>query len=205
MFDTATGTFEAIDISAQVSADPGWFKGGALAPNGKVVFTPSSEPAVGIFDPASKTLELVDRSSTYKFAGAALAPDGTVVFAPDGQTHAGVFDPATSTFDAIDLSEPLSAAGVSHGNPVFAEAVTMPSGEVIFVPHGANHVGILFSTTTTTTSTTDMPTTDMPTTSMLRLKLKLKVKGKTKAWLKLKVANGHVNATAKVSSRRRRG
>ena len=37
----------------------------------------------------------------------------------------------------------------------------------------------------------------------LKLKLKLKVKGKLRAWLK--VANGQVNATAKVSSRRCRG
>jgi hypothetical protein len=42
-----------------------------------------------------------------------------------------------------------------------------------------------------------------PTTSMLKLKLKLKLKGKLRAWLKVKVANGHVNATAKISSRRR--
>jgi len=37
----------------------------------------------------------------------------------------------------------------------------------------------------------------------LKLKLKLKVKGKLRAWLK--VANGQVNATAKVGGRRCRG
>jgi hypothetical protein len=201
IFDPATSTFEAVDINAQISEwSYKWYKFGkaTLAPNGKVIFSPLRAEAVGIFCPGSKDLELVDVAGqipqTFRFYGAALAPNGKVVFAPEEATSVGVFDPATSTFEAIDISaQIMDDGGCPDGcERMFGDAVTAPNGEIIFSPHDFNNVGVFSFPTTTTTS--------------FMLKLKLKVKGGAKAVLKVKVANGHVNATAKVKSgRRRRG
>jgi len=203
IFDSANGNYEAIDIFAQGQEwdeDHIWWKfgSGTLAPNGKAIFAPSLAGGVGIFDPASKTLEIlslagqIERGDGTMFWGSALAPGGKVVFAPAGSRVVGVFDTSTSTFEAVNISEQLSGFYMYNGYYMFSDAVTTPDGEVIFAPDEATQVGIFTTMTTTTTS-------------MLKLKLKLKVKGKTTAWLKVKVANGQVNATAKVSSRRRRG
>jgi len=193
IFDSADQSLELVEIDDQI-ADFDWkgnmFGEGALAPNGKLIFAPYYAPALGIFDPSTKIFQLVDVPDLDypRFWGAVFAPaSGKVVFAPGDITSVGVFDPATSAFEAIYFQQ---LEGI--GDELSRDAVALPNGEIIFPPYESDKVMILSLPTTTTTS-------------MLKIKLKLKVKGQTKAWLKVKVANGHVNATAKVSSRRRRG
>jgi len=164
IFDPANGNFETIDISEQIGQqepdnDFDWgslmFRTSVTSADGKIILVPSVADVVGIFDPASKTLELVDIDMSdqlsyeagWKFEGGALAPNNNIVFAPSGSHSLGVFDPASKDLELVNIQEQVSATEYPYGYYMFSDAVGTPEGKVIFVPLDLMAVGIFDSAT----------------------------------------------------------
>lgn len=130
-----------VDISSKVSTSVK-FVDAVVANNGKVIFAPTEEDAVGVFDPCSNTFEAVDISShqltdlARKFYSAALAKDGRVVFAPAHANGVGVFDPRDNSFELVNISSKITIQWKFRG------AATANDGKVIFAPMNADGVGV---------------------------------------------------------------
>ena len=141
--DTYNYTFMInwVDISSEVSTSVK-FVDAVVANNGKVIFAPTEEDAVGVFDPCSNTFEAVDISSyqltglARKFYSAALAKDGRVVFAPAHANGVGVFDPRDNSFELVNISSHITIEWKFRG------AATANNGKVIFAPMNADGVGV---------------------------------------------------------------
>ena len=141
--DTYNYTFMInwVDISSEVSTSVK-FVDAVVANNGKVIFAPTEEDAVGVFDPCSNTFEAVDISSyqltglARKFYSAALAKDGRVVFAPAHANGVGVFDPRDNSFELVPIS---SYDGMTGSMGAF---VTLSNGEMVSPPRTATAVGV---------------------------------------------------------------
>ena len=107
MFNSTDDSFILVDIAAELSTSAGqsYFKGAATTRDGRVVFAPHDEDAVGVFDPADESFVTVDISSQIdydgKFSGAVTAGDGRVVFAPHNSDGVGIFDPIDNSFEFI--------------------------------------------------------------------------------------------------------
>jgi len=69
---------------------------------------PRSADNVGVFEPATSALSIVDISAsitgTNKYAGGVLAPKGKLYFAPWSADSVGIFDPSTNVFSALNIS-----------------------------------------------------------------------------------------------------
>ena len=126
---------ETIRVGSILSSDQlnfsGKFKGGVLAPNGKIIFVPDRSPRVGIYDP--ETDIYIDGAfhnrSGQPFSGGVLAPNGKIIFVPFLMGAVGIYDPITDNYtDGVLL--PFDA-------PVpFRGGVLAPNGKIIFVPNG---------------------------------------------------------------------
>jgi len=96
----SAATFELVDIAAQINTDYK-FMGAAVAPNGKIVFTPLNADAIGVFDATDNTFALVNIAAQInterKFLGGAVAPNGKIVFGPYKADAVGVLNGLTPT------------------------------------------------------------------------------------------------------------
>jgi streptogramin lyase len=117
------------------------YSGGALAPNGKIYFAPSTVSTIGYVDAsasiptcASFNITTPTGSSPY-YAGCVLAPNGKIYCIPFSSTTVGVIDPATNGF-----SQPIT--GIT-GNNKFVGGVLAPNGKIYCIPYQATDVMII--------------------------------------------------------------
>jgi len=105
-------TFGTIDISDTISSY-GKYRGGVLAPNGKIYLVPGNADHIGELDPSTRTFGTIDISDTissdYKYWGGVLAPNGKIYLVPNNADHIGELDPSTRTFGTIDISDTISS------------------------------------------------------------------------------------------------
>lgn len=109
--------------------------GTSVAVGTKVVFVPSSENDVGIFNTATNTFSTVDTNLTMDSKFSEGTAVGTkVVFTPNDADVVGVYDTETDTFSAVDTSLTMDfkfSGGTAVGT------------KVVFSPCSADVVGIL--------------------------------------------------------------
>jgi len=110
--------------------------GAALAPNGKIIFSPFNSPNVGIYDPVANTYTdgPAHGQGSNAFFGAALAPNGKIIFSPFNSPNVGIYDPVANTY----------TDGPEHGegSGAFIGATLAPNGKIIFAPRASANVGI---------------------------------------------------------------
>ena len=118
----------------------------SVAVGTKVVFEPSYDKNVGIFDTKTNKFSTVDTNMTmgYKFSGAT-AVGTKVVFAPNNADVVGVFDTETDTFSTHYTALTMTSK--------FAGATAVGT-KVVFTPYDAKVVGV-FDTETDTYSDVD--------------------------------------------------
>jgi len=152
--------FVNVDISANTVSflwGSGEFRGGVLAPNGKVVFVSHSAQIVGVFDPATNAFSGVDIPvigrnylDSSKYSGGALAPNGKIYFVPYRAKNVGVCDPVTSAFSVVDLPGRSTSEDDDFGydgfgaysGGLYSGGVLGPNGKIYFVPFEADNVGV---------------------------------------------------------------
>ena len=117
------------------------YAGGALAPNGKIYFAPSTVSTIGYVDAsasiptcASFNITTPTGSSPY-YSGCVLAPNGKIYCIPYSSTTVGVIDPATNGF-----SQPIT--GITGTNK-FSGGVLAPNGKIYCIPFNATDVMII--------------------------------------------------------------
>jgi len=139
IFDPANGNFETIEtetmlpFAASRSHGSVMFRSSVMSADGKMVLVPANADEVAIFDPASKTLELVDtyiNREGWKFEGGALAPNGNIIFAPGSVDEVGVFDPASKDLELISIRAQLieGMGDMMYQYYMFSDAVATPDG-----------------------------------------------------------------------------
>ena len=125
----------------RVSFGRPYFRGGVLAPNGKVICIPHSSPYVGIFDPnvraygdyyGSYTNGVAHGKGDFAYSTGLLAQNGKIIFFPFGGSNIGIYDPSNDTL--IDSSAVPDTPW--HGS---AAAVLLLNGKMITIPGGSNH------------------------------------------------------------------
>jgi hypothetical protein len=112
------------------------YVGATVIPDGRVVFCPSSAPAVGVFNPLTNiftTYGTVSGTASY-YSGGVLLPDNRVLFAPFYDSSIGFFNPNINTFSNVVI--------VGAGGGQYNGAVMLPDGRVAFVPCNATNVGL---------------------------------------------------------------
>jgi hypothetical protein len=124
----------------------GLFGGGALLPNGNVVFAPLNSANIGMYNSyvmtSSGFTNVGPITSTGTWESAVLTQYGNVVFPPSSSTNVVSYNP---TF----VSSPIGAGGFSNvkigpmeGSNYFQGGVLLPSGNVVFCPADASNVGM---------------------------------------------------------------
>ena len=140
---SSTPTINRTTLSgaSNVGVNAAKYSGGALAPNGKIYFSPSSASTVGYVDAsasiptcASFNITTPTGSSPY-YAGCVLAPNGKIYCIPYSSTTVGVIDPATNGF-----SQPIT--GITGTNK-FSGGVLAPNGKIYCIPYTATDVMII--------------------------------------------------------------
>lgn len=105
----------------------GHYKGGVLSPDGRVIFVPSKNSTVGIYDPYENTFTTIE--SERSLAAGAVTSAGKVVFAPSQLSDIGLYDLSLGTFSQL----PVPPTQVGEGG--FGGCVLLPNSEqVVFVP-----------------------------------------------------------------------
>jgi hypothetical protein len=121
----------------------------SLAPNGNVVFAPSSSSTslnVVVYNPTfvsnpigaggfSNVVTNLATGSLNYFQGSVLLPSGNVIFCPADASNVGMFDPSALQYSNCT---PVSAAtGKFYG------CTLIPDGRVVFTPASSANVGVL--------------------------------------------------------------
>jgi len=120
-----------------------FYKGGVLAPNGKIYFVPSLADNILVLDPFTHDYTTIDISSQItgddKYFGGVLASNGIIYFVPYNANNIGVLDPSTHTFTTIDIcsNDAAQCSNAKYCGGVFAD------GKVFFVPFNTNKIGVL--------------------------------------------------------------
>ena len=138
LFNPMDNSFELVDFSATLPTG-GAFNEAVVASNGEVIFAPRDADVVGVFNPVTKVLRLVNTGLTgpVKFTGAALANDGKVIFAPTNADAVGIFDPSDDSFELASISTQVGSGGANLFGAVLAS-----NGNVVFSPSTSQYVGI---------------------------------------------------------------
>jgi len=128
-------------------ASSGTWESATLAPNGNVIFPPSSAINVVIYNPtfvsspiaaggfSNVSIGFGTIGGGNYFQGSALLPSGNVIFCPADASNVGMFDPAALTYS--------NCAAVSTATAKFYGATLVPDGRVVFTPATSANVGIL--------------------------------------------------------------
>jgi len=128
-------------------ASSGTWESVSLAPNGNVIFPPSSSTNVVVYNPtfvsnpiaaggfSNVPIGFGSIGGGNYFQGSALLPSGNVVFCPADASNVGMFDPVALTYS--------NCAFVSGATAKFFGATLIPDGRVVFAPASAANVGIL--------------------------------------------------------------
>eukprot|EP01047_Picozoa_sp_COSAG01_P002790 COSAG01_NODE_76_length_28332_cov_298.876992_20_plen_785_part_00 len=137
------GTFTSGPVVGSSNQFP--FSGGALLPDGRVVFVPANSATIGLYDPSTNTFTRGPAVGSVhaKFFGGTLLPDGRVVLVPSGSATIGLYDPSTNTF--------TSGPVVGSGQEKFFGGVLLPDGRVVFVPRSFATIGLYDPRTNTFT------------------------------------------------------
>ena len=119
----------------------GAFAGAVLAPNGNVIFIPSSGTSnIMVYDPTVVTSPLTTGLSNIRgatsFNGAVLLPSGNIICTPSNSPNVGMVDPVNLTYSNCALV-------YAGGGGIFDGATLIPDGRVVFMPRGSANVGIL--------------------------------------------------------------
>ena len=145
-YSFSTSGFSNVGPIAPLSSQATW-ESASLAPNGNVIFAPSSATNVVVYNPAivSSPIGVGGFSNVPMgfgtlgggnyFQGSALLPSGNVVFCPADASNVGMFDPV-----ALQYSNCVSV-GVLTGK--FFGCTLVPDGRVVFTPAASANVGVL--------------------------------------------------------------
>jgi hypothetical protein len=129
-------------VSAPNSGGVGqWlFVGGALAPNGKIYFSPHQSGTVQVVDPVLKTAVTFATlgSGVNKYAGITLGLDGMLYCIPDDEDQVQVINPANNTTQ-------LLPANFSLGRFKYAGGVLLPDGRIMCLPfRSTTSIGVIY-------------------------------------------------------------
>ncbi|QIG33546.1 hypothetical protein FY047_12940 [Leclercia adecarboxylata] len=107
------------------------FRGGCLADNGLVIFAPTFNPTIGIYDLKTKQYRAgasvsPGTASGPGFAGCCKLKNGMILLAPRGRLTVGLYNPYTDTY----------TEGPAHGlEPnAFCGCVPLPDGRALLIP-----------------------------------------------------------------------
>jgi len=131
------GLLAADGSYSSVPSNPGTlrFRGGCLADNGLVIFAPTVNPNVGIYD--LKTKQYRNGAAVSNgvatgpgFSGCCKLKNGMILFAPRGRLTVGLYNPYTDTY----------TEGPAHGlEPnAFCGCVPLPDGRALLIPFDAD-------------------------------------------------------------------
>lgn len=122
------------------------YNGCCIAQDGRVIFAPHNNGAVGVFDPKTNTCTAIAANPPCNgggyAVGAVLCPDGRILFVPyNGATNAPVtlWNPVTNLLTTV-------ATGIT-GAAKFQGGCVLPDGRVLLAPNGATCVGVFNPTT----------------------------------------------------------
>ncbi len=124
-----------VDLSGFSYFDSGAnkFRGGVLAPNGKIYCIPYESTYVAIIDPINKTVDttsITGISGTGKFIGGVLAPNGNIYCIPFNATFILIINPTTNTttriegitvanYPSIVTTQQRWTSGVIYGDKIY--------------------------------------------------------------------------------------
>ena len=130
------GILAADGSYSSVPSYPGTFRfrGGCLADNGLVIFAPSFNPSVGIYDLKTKQYRngaavTPGEGTGPGFSGCCKLKNGMILLAPRGRLTVGLYNPYTDTY----------IEGPAHGlkPSAFCGAVPLPDGRALLIPFDA--------------------------------------------------------------------
>lgn len=111
------------------------FRGGCLADNGLVIFAPTVNQNVGIYDLKTKLYRDGAEVSTGTdigpgFSGCCKLKNGMILLTPRGRLTVGLYNPYTDTY----------TEGPAHGleSKAFCGCVPLPDGRALLIPFDAN-------------------------------------------------------------------
>ena len=108
------------------------WRGGVLAPNGKIYGIPYDSTTVLEIDPITKTTTTFGSlAGDFKWAGGVLAPNGKIYGIPHGSTTVLEIDPVTKT---------TSTFGSLATNGKWFGGVLAPNGKIYGIPYSATTV-----------------------------------------------------------------
>ena len=129
-------------------ASSGTWESASLAPNGNVVFAPSSSLNVVVYNPTFvsspigvggfSNLTIGSMGGSNYFQGSALLPSGNILFCPADASNVGMFDPMSTPFQ---YSNCASTGSIATGK--FFGCTLIPDGRVVFTPVTSANVGVL--------------------------------------------------------------
>jgi hypothetical protein len=143
MYNTALFTAAAFTNVGPIASSGTW-ESAVLAPNGNVIFPPSSSTNVVVYNPTFvsspiaaagySNVQTYQSGGTNYFQGGTLLPSGNVIFTPTDASNVGMFDPGTLTYSNCAYTP---AAGKFFG------CTLVPDGRVVFCPASSANVGVL--------------------------------------------------------------
>lgn len=130
--DTVANTASKVLTGQSFSAA---YKGGVLAPNGKIYFIASMATNIGIYDPVGNTIDTTTiaglNSATRPLYGKGiLAPDGKIYCSPDKADHVLVINPTDNTKDTTTFAGYDSTVSGKFSGTVLSE-----EGNVVLIPN----------------------------------------------------------------------
>jgi hypothetical protein len=141
IYDVVKGEYTqsgAVDTSATK-----WV-GGLLAPNGKVVFIPSSYGCISEWSAGAVTDVATHTMGALAYSGGVMLSSGTAVFAPYGAARIGLYNTVTQTF--------ATSAATIGGSYAFFGAALTASESVVFAPANATTIDVYNPVTDTVTT-----------------------------------------------------
>jgi len=112
------------------------FRGGVLAPNGKIYCTPATFTQIMTIDTSNDSIELFGSFiGNDKWSGGALTPDGKIYCAPNNSTSVLVINTNNNTTYTVG----------SLGTTTFKwnDAILAPNGKIYFVPGAASEIMVI--------------------------------------------------------------
>jgi hypothetical protein len=108
------------------------YRGGVLAPNGKVVCIPYSATApIAVYDPINNTIDNSTTTNAIPYCSGVLSPDGRVIFIPSNPNATiGRYDPYAVT--------KFSIGATALGTATYLSGVLANTGNIIFIPNSAS-------------------------------------------------------------------
>ena len=151
--DSGMDVSTIIEGNGYLSGTSKW-RGGVLAPNGKIYCIPYSSTVVAIIDPETDTIDttsITGLSGGAKWYGGVLAPNGKIYCIPYSSTVVAIIDPETDTVDTTSITG-LSGTSKWYGG------VLAPNGKIYCIPCNSEVVAIIDPETDTidTTSITGL-------------------------------------------------